>query len=217
MAEINLLEAYPRVRRPIAERAAAAPREGAIARQFGREYFDGARTQGYGGYRYDGRWLPVARRIVEFYGLRRRHSVLDVGCAKGFLLHDLEQVLPGLTVIGLDLSAYAIANANATVKPRLVVGSAVALPFPARSFDLVLAINVVHNLPRPACIAALGEIERVSRGFKYVQVDSFFTDEQRENFERWQLTALTWFPPEGWRRLFREARYTGDYYWTITE
>ncbi len=217
MAEVNLLDLYPRTRRPIAERAAAAPRERTTARRFGPEYFDGARTQGYGGYRYDGRWIPVARRLRDFYGLARGDRVLDVGCAKGFLLHDLRTAVPGLHVAGLDVSAYAVSNAIGDVRPFVHVGSAVALPYPDAAFDLVLAINVIHNLARAECAAAIREIERVSRRGKYVQVDSFFTEEQRTNFERWQLTALTWFDPEGWRRLFADAGYTGDYYWTITE
>jgi SAM-dependent methyltransferase len=217
MAEVNLLDLYPRSRRPIAERAAAVDRERDVARRFGREYFDGARTQGYGGYRYDGRWVAVARRLRDFYGLAAGHRVLDIGCAKGFLLHDLRGEIPGLRVAGIDISAYAIANAIQDVRPFVHVGSAAALPYPDAAFDLVLAINVVHNLPGAECAAAIREIERVSRRFKYVQVDSFFTEEQRANFERWQLTALTWFSPEGWRRLFHDAGYTGDYYWTITE
>jgi SAM-dependent methyltransferase len=217
VAEVNLLDAYPRTRRPIAAREAAVARERAVARRFGREYFDGERTQGYGGYRYDGRWVPVARRLRDFYGLARGDRVLDIGCAKGFLLHDLRAAVPGLGVVGLDVSPYAIAQAVEGVKGLVHVGSAVALPYPDASFDLVLAINVVHNLARAECLGAVREMERVSRRFKYLQVDSFFTEEQRTNFERWQLTAQTWFDPEGWRRLFDEAGYTGDYYWTITE
>lgn len=69
MREVNLLDSYPRSKRPIAEREAAVPRQRAIARQFGREYFDGNRSQGYGGYRYDGRWVVVATRMRDFYSL----------------------------------------------------------------------------------------------------------------------------------------------------
>lgn len=217
MREINLLRDYPRAKRPIAERAAAAPRQREVARRFGREYFDGDRTQGYGGYRYDGRWMVVAERFRDFYGLKTGYRVLDVGCAKGFLLHDFLQVLPGIRVTGLDVSGYAIDHAMDTVKPFLVLGSAEALPFADQSFDLVISINTVHNLELSACRRAIREIERVSRGGKYLQVDSWLTEEQRQNFERWQLTAVTYFAPDGWRRVLDEVGYTGEYYWTLTE
>ncbi|HKZ06989.1 MAG TPA: class I SAM-dependent methyltransferase [Methylomirabilota bacterium] len=217
MSEINLLDRYPRVSRDIASRAAAAPAQRAIARRFGREYFDGDRGQGYGGYRYDGRWVPIAERLRDHYRLGAGHHVLDVGCAKGFLLHDLRRVVPGLRVTGLDISAYALGEAMDDVRGGLVRGNAERLPFASDAFDLVLSINTIHNLGRAACIEALREIERVSRRHRYVQVDSWLTEEQREKFERWQLTAATYSDPDGWRRLFREAGYGGDYYWTVTE
>lgn len=217
MREINLLDSYPRARRNIAARAAAAPEQRAVARQFGREYFDGERTQGYGGYRYDGRWVAVARRMQEVYGLVAGQRVLDVGCAKGFLVYDLRLVVPGIEAVGLDVSAYALEHCLEDVRPCLVQGTADRLPFRDHSFDLVVSVNTIHNLPLERCREALREMERVSRAFKYVQVDSWLNDQQRQDFERWQLTALTYFDPAGWCRLFWEAGYDGDYYWTITE
>ena len=215
--EVNLLDRYPRATRPLAENRSANPAFRAIARRFGREYFDGDRTTGYGGYRYDGRWLPIAERICDHYGLTSAHRVLDVGCAKGFLMHDLRRVVPGIDVVGIDISEYALQCAVDDIQPRVVQGTARQLPFRDRSFDLVLSINTLHNLERDACLEALGEIERVGRRNKYVQVDSWLSEEQRRNLELWVLTALTHTDPDGWRRLFREAGYTGDYYWTLTE
>jgi SAM-dependent methyltransferase len=215
--EVNLLDRYPRAKRDIASRAAAVPSQREVAKRFGKEYFDGDRGQGYGGYRYDGRWVPIAERMRDFYGLRAGDRILDVGCAKGFLLHDFRQVVPGVRVAGVDISEYAVIHAMDDVRPFLIVGSADALPFPDAAFDLVVSINTAHNLERPHCVQAIREMERVSRSHKYLQVDSYLDDEQREKFERWQLTALTHFDPEGWRRLFAEAGYSGEYYWTITE
>ena len=217
MREVNLLDTYPRTTRPIAQRAAAVPAQRTIARQFGREYFDGDRTQGYGGYRYDGRWLSVARRIRDFYGLKAGDRVLDVGCAKGFLLHDLMQTTPGLIVAGIDISTYAIEQCITDVRPHLVRGTARTLPFFDMTFDLVISINTIHNLDAVGCASALREFERVSRCAKYVQVDSWLNEDQRKNFERWALTADTYFDPAGWRDFFSRAGYTGDYYWTVTE
>ena len=217
MSEVDLLDRYPRTTRDIAARAAAVPAQREVAKRFAWEYFDGERAQGYGGYRYDGRWMPVVERIRDHYGLRSGDHVLDVGCAKGFLLHDFRQVVPGIRVTGLDISGYALSQAMEDVRFCVVLGSADRLPFADKTFDLVISINTVHNLDRAECIRALGEMERVSRRHRYVQVDSWLNDLQREKFERWQLTARTYADPEGWRRLFAEAGYTGDYYWTVTE
>jgi SAM-dependent methyltransferase len=217
MREVDLLDRYPRAKRNIAARAAAVPSQREIAKRFGREYFDGDRGQGYGGYRYDGRWVPIAERMRDFYGLAPGDLILDVGCAKGFLLHDFRAAIPGVRVAGLDLSVYAVERAMDDVRPFLLVGSADALPFADKSFDLVVSINTVHNLEQDRCVLAISEMERVSRRFKYLQVDSYRSEQERENFERWQLTAVTYFDPAGWRRVFERAGYTGDYYWTITE
>src|SRR5205814_2122906 len=132
-------------------------------------------------------------------------------------LHDLRAVIPGIVVAGVDVSPYAIAHAMEDVRPYLVVGTAERLPFADGAFDLVVSINTVHNLSLAECRRAIQEMERVSRRAKYLQVDSYRTAEERESFERWQLTALTHFDPDGWRQVFQEAGYTGDYYWTITE
>ncbi len=217
MREINLLDRYPRARRDIASRAAAVPSQREVAKRFGKEYFDGDRGQGYGGYRYDGRWVPIAERMRDFYALRAGDRILEVGCAKGFLLHDFRQVIPGVEVTGLDVSEYALIHAIDDVRPFVVRGSADALPFHDRAFDLVVSINTVHNLERARCVRAVREMERVSRRGKYLQVDSYLDEEQHEKFDRWQLTAVTHFDPDRWRRLFAEAGYTGEYYWTITE
>lgn len=219
MREIDLLDSYPRVKRDIDSRAAAVDAQREIAKRFGREYFDGERTQGYGGYRYDGRWVRVAERLRDEYGIRAGSRVLDIGSGKGFLLHDLQRMIPGVEVFGVDISAYGIANSMDDVRARIVRGTAAALPFQTASFDVVVCINTIHNLPRDLCALAVHEIERVKRpgGRSYVQVDSWLTEEQHQKFERWQLTAQTYFGPDGWRELFAEAGYSGDYYWTLTE
>ncbi|MEA2223322.1 MAG: hypothetical protein QOH83_1698 [Solirubrobacteraceae bacterium] len=218
MPEVDLLRRYPRARRNIDKRHAAQTEENIrLARQYGREYFDGSRDTGYGGYVYDGRWVPVALDIVEHFGLAAGSRVLDVGAAKGFLVKDLAIACPGLEAFGLDISAYALAHCEPEVVGRLHLGSADSLPFPDDSFDAVISINTLHNLERDRCIVALQELTRVARGGCYVQVDSYRTEEERELFLSWVLTARTHYFPDGWRELFAEAGYTGDYGWTIVE
>jgi SAM-dependent methyltransferase len=214
MPELDLLRSLPRTKRNVTARATGKTDALiALSRAYGREYFDGPREVGYGGYRYDGRWVPVARDIVAQYGLKPGDKVLDVGCAKGFLVKDL--LGQGIDAYGLDISEYALMHCEPEVVGRLHLGSADRLPFPDQSFEVVLAINTLHNLPRPALIAALREMERIARKGKFVQVDSYRTEEEKTIFESWVLTAYTHGYPHEWEAIFRDAGYTGDYYWTF--
>jgi SAM-dependent methyltransferase len=218
MAEIDLLRALPRTKRNIQKRSdAKKPEVVEISRKYGEMYFDGPRDYGYGGYRYDGRWIPVARDIVAHFGLKPGDRVLDVGCAKGFLVKDLMQVCPGLEAFGLDISEYALMHCEKEVVGRLHLGTATKLPFPDNSFQAVLSLNTIHNFDRENANVAMREIERLAPGRGFVQVDSYRTPEQKEIFESWVLTAKFYDYPDGWVTLFREAGYTGDWYWTIIE
>jgi protein-L-isoaspartate(D-aspartate) O-methyltransferase len=181
-----------------------------IAKNFGEEYFDADRRYGYGGYRYDGRWLPVAEAIAKHYQLRPDARILDIGCAKGFLVHDFMKVLPESDPIGLDISQYAISNAMPEVRERLAVGDAVSLPYPDNSFDLVVSINTLHNLRVYDLEKALREIERVGKKHKYIVMDSYRNDREKVNLLNWQLTCECFFTPEEWEWVFRQCAYSGD-------
>src|SRR5437588_7248563 len=174
MAQVNLLRALPNPPRNVQKRAAGkTPELLAASRQFGELYFDGPREYGYGGYRYDGRWIPVARDIVDHFGLKPGMRVLDIGCAKGFLVKDLMKVCPGLEAFGLDISLYALMHCEPEVIGRIHLGTAEKLVFPDNSFDCVLCLNTVHNFPRPRAIKVMQEIQRTSGGRAFVQVDSY--------------------------------------------
>ena len=216
MPEIDLLRALPKTKRNLQQRTVGKdPEVVRLSKEFGKHYFDGPREYGYGGYRYDGRWQPVARDIVAHYGLKPGMRVLDVGCAKGFLVKDLLDACPGLEVFGLDISEYALKHCPPEVIGRLHLGNCEALPFPDGSFDLVLALDVIHNQKRDGVIRALHEISRIGKGKAFVRVDSYHTPEQKAVFEDWVLTAEFHDYPDGWLALFEEAGYQGDWAWTI--
>jgi len=218
VAQVHLLDKLPKTRRNVCARAEAKTAERVdIASKFGEQYFDGPREVGYGGYRYDGRWIPVARDMVRHFRLKPGDRVLDVGCAKGFLVKDLMAVCPGLEAFGLDVSEYALSRCEPEVVGRLQLASAERLPFPDRSFSAVISINTLHNLERPVLLQALKEIERLAPGRAFVQVDAYHTEAQRELFLRWVLTAKFHDYPKGWLKLFEEAGYTGDWDWTVVE
>ena len=215
--EIDLLVNYPKTKRNLDERLASKNEaDRAIARQFGREFFDGDRNQGYGGFKYISRfWQPVVPTFKDYWQLTGSSSLLDVGCAKGFMLHDLKELIPGITVKGVDISQYAIDQAMDDIKSHVQVANATHLPFEDKSFDVVISINTVHNLERGECGLALQEIERVSRGKSFITVDAYRNDEEKERMYAWNLTAKTIMSVDEWIAFFKEVGYTGDYFWFI--
>lgn len=218
MAEINLLDTYPKTVRDYDKRALEkTPEVISIAKKFDKDFFDGDRKYGYGGYKYDGRWKPVVRRMRDYYNLPDESAILDIGCAKGFMLHDFKELMPNCTVRGVDVSTYAIENAMPSVKPFLKIASAEKLPYPDKSFDLVIAINTVHNLPLIRLKQSLCEIQRVCKGYSYITVDSWRTEKERENLFKWVLTGKTMMHVDDWKKLFEEVGYTGDYWWFIAD
>lgn len=214
MAYVDFLSAVHRsTRRDYLGRVNETPKAeaAAIAKRFDRDYWDGDRRHGYGGYRYDGRWRAVADRMRDHYGLRAGQRVLDVGCGKAFLLHDLAESVPGLEVFGIDVSAYGLATAKPEVRGRLARAGAAALPFPDGSFDFVLSINTLHNLRCFDLEKALREIERVGRGAKYVCVESYRNEVEKVNLLYWQLTCESFYGPEEWEWWFASCGYRGDH------
>lgn len=213
MPEINLLDLYPRAKRDLDHRAQVSEENRKVAKQFGLEFFDGNRDQGYGGYKYDGRWVAIAKRFKDHYGLSDTASILDVGCGKGFLLHDFKLIMPNCHIAGIDISSYAIEHAMEDVKPFLKVANCLKLPYPDKSFDFIVSINTVHNLPIEQCQQSLSEIQRVSRRAMFVVVDAYKDDDEKKRMYKWNLTAETILHADEWIKLFSRAGYTGDYYW----
>ena len=213
--EINLLKNYPRAKRNISEREKLkSEQDRIIARKFGKEFFDGDRAHGYGGFIYNSKfWQPVIHDFKNYWNLNSNSSILDVGCAKGFMLYDFSKLIPGITLKGVDISEYAINNAMPEVKKLLQVANAKKLPFPDNYFDVVISINTIHNLEPAECKIALQEISRVSKKNSFVTVDAYRNNVEKERIEAWNLTARTICHVDAWREIFSTAGYTGDYYW----
>lgn len=215
--EIDLLRNYPKTKRNIEERGAEKTEEHRrIARRFDRDFFDGDRAVGYGGYNYSPRfWGPTIPDFINFYNLSDESSLLDVGSGKGFMLYDFRQALPKAILKGVDISSYAIEHTVEAMKKDVSVASAVSLPFPDKSFDLVISINTIHNLPLSELKIALREIMRVSRRDAFITVDAYRNDEEKDRMLKWNLTAQTILHVEEWKQVFHECGYRGDYYWFI--
>ena len=213
--EINLLKKYPETKRDLSKRGNEKTEEDRIiARRFDKEFFDGDRKNGYGGYYYNSKfWTEVVKDLNNFYKLKNGSKILDIGCGKGFMLFDFMKLNPNFVLEGIDISDYAITNAVPEVKKFLKVGDAKNLPYEDNSFDLVISINTTHNLEINQCKKALSEMERVSRKDKYLIVDAYSNEIEKDRIFAWNLTAKTILSTNEWISLFEEVGYTGHYYW----
>ncbi len=218
MREFNALVGYPEPKQPrfvgpdlrtIRNRITASYR--------GQEFYDGDRNNGYGGFTYDGRWVPIAKFIVREYGLTERSAVLQINSEKGFLLHDLQQLVPGITIRGVEVSEYAIAHAMPSVRPWIQQAPFTPLPFSDHKFDLVIAVGAVYALTLADALACLKEIQRVGKGKSFITLASYETEGDKRLFEWWTLLGSTLLRKEEWREVLRHAGYTGDYHFTNAE
>lgn len=213
--EVNLLKLYPVSNRPVDERGALVTEiDRAIARKFDVEYFDKDRLTGYGGYSYNPKfWTETVAHIKDFYNLNNDSKILDVGCAKGFMMHDFSLLLPKAEIVGVDISTYAIDNCIESMKDVISYANANNLPFEDDYFDLVISINTIHNLPLIDCKEALREISRVSKKDAFIMNDAWRNPKEKDSMLKWNLTALTYMSTDDWKLLFKDVGYEGDYYW----
>lgn len=181
------------------------------AREYEFDYWDGDRRYGYGGYRYDGRWKPVAQQLIDIYGLAPDAKVLDVGCGKAHLLYELQHLLPGADLRGFDHSKHGLADVPEPMRERVSLGKAQdPYPWPDDYFDLVISLNCLHNLKLYDLKAALQEIERVGKR-KYVVVESHRNEQELFNLQCWVLTGQVFLHTTEWTWFFDDVGYTGDY------
>ena len=189
-----------------------------VAIKYGKDYWDGSREFGYGGYRYDGRQRPVAEAMAEHYSIKPGDKILDVGCGKGYLLYEFTQVVPGVEVAGLDISPYAIENSKEEVTPFLHVGNATTLPFEDNTFDFVVTVTTLHNLYNYDLRKAVQEIERVGKNNKkHIVIESYRNEKEKANLLYWQLTCRSFYTPEEWEWFLNQSGYDGDYSYIVFE
>ena len=214
---IDLLEKYPKTIRNTNDRSMTkTDHHRKIARKFDKEFFDGERKFGYGGFSYNSRyWSEVVKDFSNYYNLNDNSRILDVGCAKGFMLYDFYKLNSSLDLHGIDISKYAIDNSVPEIKDKLQVANATKLPYEDNFFDLVIAINTIHNLDKDECGTALKEISRVSKKNAFLTVDAFNNEEEKKRMYAWNLTAKTIMSVENWKKFFSDKKYNGDYFWFI--
>ncbi|MGD2155988.1 MAG: glycosyltransferase [Anaerolineales bacterium] len=148
-------------------------------------------------YKRDDHWLgffnTIADRIVEIIQPR---TVLDAGCAMGFLVEALRD--RGVQAWGFDVSEYAIANVHESIKPYCWVGS-VLDPFPQK-YDLIVCIEVLEHLHQ-------SESERALVNLCQHTDDILFSSTPLDYKESTHFNVQ---PPEYWTELFARKGFLRD-------
>ncbi len=183
-----------------------------IAKKYGKDYWDGSRKYGYGGFKYiPGRLTPVAKKLIKNYNLNNKSKILDVGCGKGYLLYEIKKIIPGAKIVGIDISKYALKNSKKEIKNYLFKSKAQEkYKYKSKYFDLVISMGTLHNLGISDLKKSVSEIERVGKK-KYIMVESFRNDQELFNLQCWALTCETFLKPSEWIWLLKNFGYSGDY------
>lgn len=182
-----------------------------LAKKWDFDYWDGDRRINYGGYKYiTGRWKPVADLFIKHYNLNNASKILDVGCGKGFLLFEIKQLLPNISIKGIDISEYAINNSKPEIKEFLDLGCCSYLPYNDNQFDLAFSINTFHNLNNRKLENSLKEFTRVAKN-NYLCVESYRNELEKSNLLYWQVTCEQFNNIDDWIWWFERTSYNRDY------
>jgi SAM-dependent methyltransferase len=148
-------------------------------------------------YARDEQWLgffgEIAERIVKDI---QPDSVLDAGCAWGFLVEKLRE--KGVKSYGIDISKYAIENIHPDIEEFCKVGS-VTEPFP-EIYDLIVCIEVLEHMPKD-------EAEKAVENFCKHATDVLFSSTP---FDYKEATHINVQPPEYWAELFARSGFFRD-------
>ena len=216
MRKINLLSEYPKSQtaRYVGENLRTI-RHRIVSSYRNKEFYDGNRNYGYGGFRYDGRWKKIAAKISKEYNLGNKSSFLQLGCEKGFLLYDLKNLLPEIEIFGLETSDYAINHSMSDVKKFIKkTNNYLQLNFEDNKFDFVMALGVVYTHNLSDVISCLKEIQRVSKGKSFITLASYKSKKGYWMFKQWTLLGTTILLENEWIEVLKHVDYTGDYFFT---
>ena len=216
MREYNLLDNYPKPKekryvgdnlRTIKHRIVASYRD--------QNFFDGDRNYGYGGFKYDGRWVSVADKLCNEYKLNNNSSFLQLGCEKGFLLKDIKTKYKDMRVEGLETSNYAIINSMPDIKKNIkYCDNYTKLNYSDKEFDFIIALGIVYTHSIQDAIKCLKEIQRVGKGKSFITLASYEKKDDFWLFKQWSLLGTTILRKEEWLDLLKHVNYSGDYFFT---
>jgi len=104
---------------------------------------DGHAVSAYRDYEINALKAACLVHVLNELPARIPRTVLDAGCAYGYLVRWLRRM--GVEARGVDVSGYATDRAPESVKPYTTRATLMNLPFPAKSFGLVVTTGVLEH------------------------------------------------------------------------
>ena len=187
-----------------------------IAWKLDKEYYDGNRDNGYGGFSYDGRWLKLLPKFIKKYKLTNKSKILDLGCKKGFIMKDLKILLPKAKVYGIEDHKYPIIKADKNIRKNIIFSNYYNIPFKNKYFDLIIGFSSIYKYNFNDVVKTILEINRVSKN-SFLTVASYSNKKEKELFDKWTLLGTTILKKKDWLELFKILKYKGDYYFTTAK
>jgi cyclopropane fatty-acyl-phospholipid synthase-like methyltransferase len=182
-----------------------------ISKKYEFHYWDGKRMYGYGGYKYDGRWTNIAKKIIKKYRLTSSSKVLDIGCGKGHLVFELSKILNSSKIYGIDISQHALKNSPKSIRKNLKkVDVRKGIKYKKKYFDLVICTNLIHNLEINDLKFFLVEVMKQSKK-TFISTESYRNEKELFNLQCWALTCESFFSEKEWKWVFKEFGYNRDY------
>lgn len=180
--------------------------------KYGKDYFDNPNLGiGYGSYKYDGRYANVVKNLIEYYHLKPGMRVLEIGCAKGYILIEFHKL--GISVVGCDISKYALQNSHPNISKNLILHDLrTNLPFADNIFDLVFGKEVLLHVKEEFLPNVIKECMRVSKTNVFFEIQVARNAKEINYMEQWDPTYNNPKKPDWWLNLFKKLNYNGDWH-----
>ena len=125
-------------------------------------------TDGYDDYleRFEKQGFDYAERLISEIKPRKFWRFLDIGCGMGGIILALRKL--GYQAWGTEVSQFCLKNSPA--RKWMKFGNICSLPFPDKSFEVVIAIDVLYYLNKKELKEAIKELSRITRRFLYVEI-----------------------------------------------
>lgn len=181
--------------------------------KFNKSYFDNKDLGiGYGSYKNDGRFEKSAIKFIKFFNLKKNSNILEIGCAKGFLLNEFKK--KGMNVFGIDASRYAVNKSSKNIRKKIKIHNIEkGIPFENNFFDLVVSKDTLPLIKKLKINKLIHEIIRVTKKEKniFLHIQGVSKENKAILLKKWEPTTQICWTTGQWKAKLKSLNYKGFY------